>query len=75
MQQILCGVDDVVVLNGCRVQVLAVGEELVTFGVSLGGGDQRIVELQLPAARCLTLEESSAVVSSLDSNPAQSLAN
>jgi len=52
MRQLLCGVDDVVLLEGCRVQVLAVEQDVVTFGVTLeeSGGSQRIVSLKLATA-------------------------
>lgn len=47
MHQLLCGVNDTVIIDGYRVQVLEVTSEVVRLGLSTPGGDRVVHEISL----------------------------
>jgi hypothetical protein len=49
MHQLLCGVDDAVLVDGYRIEILEVCGEAVRIGLSTRGNDRVVHEITLPA--------------------------
>ena len=50
MHQLLCGVDETLLVDGYRIEILEVTEDGVTFGLSTGESDRTIHAVQLAVA-------------------------
>jgi hypothetical protein len=59
MQQLTCGIDETVSINGVRVRILEVAGDEVKFGLSLPSGERPVQHIRLSSAE-------HAVVSDVD---------